>query len=145
MPEEPRITLSSAVAKGGGAEAADTAPLVDDQPGRGVRKGAGAALTIGALGVVFGDIGTSPLYSVQTVFSIDNHIVKPTHAVVYGVISLIFWAVTIIVSLKYVTFVMRADNDGEGGIMALISLVQRAKLKSRAAIVALIVLGIFGA
>jgi KUP system potassium uptake protein len=109
------------------------------------RRWAGAALTIGALGVVFGDIGTSPLYSMQTVFAIDDNIVKPTPAGVYGVVSLIFWAVTVIVSLKYVTFIMRADNDGEGGIMALISLVQRARLKSRAAIVALIVLGIFGA
>jgi KUP system potassium uptake protein len=106
---------------------------------------AGAALTVGALGVVFGDIGTSPLYSMQTVFAIDDGLVKPTAAGVYGVVSLIFWAVTIIVSLKYVTFIMRADNDGEGGIMALISLVQRAKLRSRAAFVALIVLGIFGA
>src|SRR6476659_5967044 len=113
--------------------------------GRRVRQGAGAALTLGALGVVFGDIGTSPLYSLQTVFGIDGGVVKPTQAGVYGVISLVFWAVTIIVSLKYVTFIMRADNDGEGGIMALISLVQRARLKSRAAMVALIVLGIFGA
>jgi KUP system potassium uptake protein len=59
-----------------------------------------AALTVGALGVVFGDIGTSPLYPLQTVFSIDHGIVEPTEAGVYGVISLIFWAVTIIVSLK---------------------------------------------
>jgi hypothetical protein len=104
-----------------------------------------AALTMGALGVVFGDIGTSPLYSMQTVFSIDHGIVEPTEAGVYGVISLIFWAVTIIVSLKYVTFIMRAGNGGEGGIMTLISLVQRARPKSPLAIVALIVLGIFGA
>src|SRR6201989_1579757 len=84
-----------------------------------------AALTLGALGVVFGDIGTSPLYALQTVFSADDHAVKATQGDVYGVISLVFWAITIIVSIKYVTFIMRADNDGEGGIMALIALIQR--------------------
>src|SRR5436305_6290292 len=102
------------------------------------------ALTLGALGVVFGDIGTSPLYALQTVFSADNHAVKATEADVYGVISLVFWAITIIVSVKYVTFIMRADNDGEGGIMALIALIQQGKL-SRNAKVALVLLGVFGA
>src|SRR3954468_14559426 len=104
-----------------------------------------AALTLGALGVVFGDIGTSPLYALQTVFSADNHAVKPTQGDVYGVLSLVFWAITIIVSIKYVTFIMRADNDGEGGIMALIALIQRARLTSRAARVSLVLLGVFGA
>ena len=104
-----------------------------------------AALTLGALGVVFGDIGTSPLYALQTVFSADNHIVKPDQASVYGVISLVFWAITSIVSIKYVTFIMRADNDGEGGIMALIALLQRLKLTGTKAKAALIALGIFGA
>jgi KUP system potassium uptake protein len=103
-----------------------------------------AALTLGALGVVFGDIGTSPLYALQTVFSADNHAVKATQADVYGVISLVFWAITIIVSIKYVTFIMRADNDGEGGIMALIALIQQVKL-GRAAKVSLVLLGVFGA
>src|SRR3982750_4198445 len=77
-----------------------------------------AALTMGALGVVFGDIGTSPLYALQTVFSADNHAVKATQGDVYGVISLVFWAITIIVSIKYVTFIMRAANDGGGGTLA---------------------------
>src|SRR3954453_13497729 len=90
-----------------------------------VHHGGVAALTLGALGVVFGDIGTSPLYALQTVFSADNHAIKPTEAGVYGVISLIFWLITAIVSVKYVTFIMRADNDGEGGIMALIALIQQ--------------------
>src|SRR3954464_10383503 len=99
----------------------------------------------GARGVVFGDIGTSPLYALQTVFSADNHAVKPTQGDVYGVLSLVFWAITIIVSIKYVTFIMRADNDGEGGIMALIALIQRARLRSRAARVSLVLLGVFGA
>ncbi|MCW3007562.1 MAG: potassium transporter Kup, partial [Solirubrobacterales bacterium] len=103
-----------------------------------------AALTLGALGVVFGDIGTSPLYALQTVFSADHHAVKPNEADVLGVISLVFWSITAIVSVKFVTFIMRADNDGEGGIMALIALVQGAVLKSRAAKKALIALGLFG-
>jgi KUP system potassium uptake protein len=145
MSVEPRIPPTATVGANGHAAAGTPAVGVGDGRSQRVRRGAAAALTLGALGVVFGDIGTSPLYSMQTVFAIDNSIVKPTHAGVYGVVSLIFWAVTIIVSLKYVTFIMRADNDGEGGIMALISLVQRAKLRSRAAIVTLIVLGIFGA
>ena len=96
-------------------------PRVARRPGA---KTGMAALTVGALGVVFGDIGTSPLYALQTVFAADHHAVRPTQATVYGVISLVFWTITIIVSVKYVTFIMRADNDGEGGIMALIALVQ---------------------
>jgi len=75
-----------------------------------------AALAVGALGVVFGDIGTSPLYTVQTVFSpSDPHPVKVSHDSIFGVTSLIFWSVMIIVTITYVTLVMRADNDGEGG------------------------------
>src|SRR3954464_5166036 len=81
-----------------------------------------AILALGALGIVFGDIGTSPLYALQTVFSADNHAVKPTEGDVYGVISLVFWSITLIVSIEFVGFIMRADNDGEGGIMALTAL-----------------------
>ena len=79
------------------------------------------ALALGALGIVFGDIGTSPLYALQTVFSADHQAVKPTEGDVYGVISLVFWSITLIVSVKFVLFIMRADNDGEGGILALIA------------------------
>jgi KUP system potassium uptake protein len=117
-----------------------------ERPGRRAAGAAGmAALTLGALGVVFGDIGTSPLYALQAVFAAHDHAVKPNEAGVYGVISLVFWAITIIVSVKYVTFIMRADNGGEGGIMALIALVQDVSLKGRAAKMALVALGIFGA
>src|SRR3954453_2166348 len=113
---------------------------------RGVtKKKATAALTLGALGVVFGDIGTSPLYALQTVFSADHHSIRPTDAGVYGVISLVFWSITVIVSLKYVTFIMRADNEGEGGIMALIALVQGVSLRGRWTKMGLVALGIFGA
>ncbi len=129
-------------------EAADSEPPPGPPaPGAGPRRSrrALAALTLGALGVVFGDIGTSPLYALQTVFSADGHIVPLTQAGVYGVISLVFWSVTMIVSVKYLTFIMRADNHGEGGIMALIALVRGASLKGRVAKAALVALGIFGA
>ena len=95
--------------------------------------------------MVFGDIGTSPLYALQTVFHADHGQVPTSPTAVYGVLSLVFWAVTIIVSIKYVTFIMRADNDGEGGIMALIALIQRAGLPGRSTQIVLISLGIFGA
>jgi KUP system potassium uptake protein len=114
-------------------------------PGRRRGRAGIAALTVGALGVVFGDIGTSPLYALQSVFAIDGGLVRPTEATVYGVISLVFWTITVIVSIKYVTFVLRADNDGEGGIMALTALVQRALGRAGAATAALVTLGVLGA
>lgn len=81
-----------------------------------------AALAVGALGVVFGDIGTSPIYTIQTAFSPgDPHPIQTSLQSVYGVVSLIFWSVTLIVTVKYVGLVMSADNQGEGGMMALIS------------------------
>jgi KUP system potassium uptake protein len=105
---------------------------------------AGRGLVLAALGVVFGDIGTSPLYALQTVFSIDHGAVRPTPGDVYGVISLMFWSITIVVSVKYVSVVMRADNEGEGGVMALAALAQRlyANRSSRTGL--LLVLGIVG-
>jgi len=105
---------------------------------------AGRGLVLAALGVVFGDIGTSPLYALQTVFSIDNGAVRPTPADVYGVISLMFWSITIIVSVKYVSVVMRADNDGEGGVMALAALAQRLYVGRSTRPGLLLVLGIVG-
>ena len=104
-----------------------------------------AVLSLGALGIVFGDIGTSPLYALQTVFAADEHAVRPTQSGVYGVISLVFWAITLIVSIKYVALIMRADNEGEGGIMALIALIREKGLQRRFAQVTLVALGIFGA
>src|SRR3954447_19234652 len=108
------------------------------------RGGKQTAVVLGAIGVVFGDIGTSPLYTLRTVFA-PEHGLEPSREAVFGVVSLIFWAITVIVSVKYVTFIMRADNDGEGGIMALIALIQRANLRSRGAQIALVLLGVFGA
>ncbi|OOG59087.1 potassium transporter Kup [Rhodanobacter sp. B05] len=83
-----------------------------------------STLALGAIGIVFGDIGTSPLYTMAE--TLGTHGATPTPAAVLGVLSLIFWALMIVVSLKYVTFVMRADNKGEGGIMALMALAQRS-------------------
>ncbi|WP_179466759.1 potassium transporter Kup [Mycolicibacterium vinylchloridicum] len=102
---------------------------------------------VGALGVVFGDIGTSPIYTVQTLFNPgDPHPVPISRANVYGVVSLIFWSVMIIVTLTYVTLVMRADNEGEGGVMALITLVRRLGRRSSPRVIsALSALGILGA
>ncbi len=111
------------------------------------RQGLAGALYLGALGVVFGDLGTSPLYTVQTVFNPDDpHPIGPSATAVLGIVSLIFWSVTLIVTVTYVTLVMRADNDGEGGIMALITLVRRRvpSLRGRTK-AALIAAGIFGA
>ena len=104
-------------------------------------------MVIGALGVVFGDIGTSPIYTLQTVFNPgDPHPVPININNVYGVVSLIFWSVMIIVTLTYVMLVMRADNDGEGGVMALITQVRRFADKSPPRVVAaLSTLGILGA
>ncbi len=111
------------------------------------RTTAQTALAVGALGVVFGDIGTSPLYTVQTVFNpSDPHPVKVSTESIFGIVSLIFWSVTIIVTVTYVLLVMRADNDGEGGILALITLIRRGGVPGgRRTKVALAVLGIFGA
>ena len=103
-----------------------------------------AGLALGALGVVFGDIGTSPLYAMQTVFSIDGNAVSPTPADVYGVVALIFWSVTVIVSVKYVTFMLRADNDGEGGVMALAALV-RGSVRGTRWVTFALALGVVGA
>ena len=109
-------------------------------------KTARLALVVGALGVVFGDIGTSPIYTVQTIFNPgDPHPVPITTGNVYGVVSLIFWSVMIIVTLTYVTLVMRADNDGEGGIMALVALVRRFGARGGRITMVLASLGILGA
>jgi KUP system potassium uptake protein len=99
---------------------------------------------LAALGIVFGDIGTSPLYALQTVFSIDNGAVRPTEVDVYGVISMMFWSVTLIVSAKYIGVLMRADNDGEGGVMALTALARRLYAGRTKQTSLLVVLGILG-
>ncbi len=115
--------------------------------GEGAPHAAGAALVVGALGVVFGDIGTSPIYTMQTVFNPgDPRPVPVSVQSVLGIASLVFWSVLIIVTVTYVVLVMRADNDGEGGIMALITLIrQHGAPGGRRVAAVLAALGIFGA
>jgi KUP system potassium uptake protein len=103
---------------------------------------AAAALTLGALGVVYGDIGTSPLYVMQTVFDPANGLAL-TPANLTGIVSLIFWSLMVVVTLKYVTLIMRADNHGEGGIMALVALISRTVKSRRKGL--LVLIGILGA
>ncbi len=106
----------------------------------------GPGIVLAALGVVFGDIGTSPLYSVQTLFHPEGpHPVAMGQSHVYGVVSLIFWSVMLIVTLTYVTLVMRADNGGEGGVLALVALLRRCGDGSPRTVATLTALGIFGA
>src|SRR5947209_10218198 len=100
------------------------------------------ALVLGALGIVYGDIGTSPLYTEQVVFGSYRATSHISPAGVYGVASLIFWALMVVVSIKYAGFIMRAHNRGDGGIMALAALLQRHRVAAGAA---LVTLGIFGA
>ncbi|MDQ8043205.1 MAG: potassium transporter Kup [Solirubrobacteraceae bacterium] len=144
---DPASPAAAAVASEGVPGTLDGAPGDAPPPAAPVSihaKSSGAALTLGALGVVFGDIGTSPLYAMKETFD-GPHKLAIAHAHVYGVLSLIFWSITIIVSLKYVTFIMRADNDGEGGIMALIAKVEALPVRSPKATFGLVALGIFGA
>src|SRR5512146_2412413 len=79
-------------------------------------------LSLGALGVVYGDIGTSPLYAIRECFH-GHHAIALTQGNIFGVMSLVFWSVTIVVSVKYVLFILLADNHGEGGIFALLGLI----------------------
>jgi KUP system potassium uptake protein len=105
-----------------------------------------AALILGALGVVFGDIGTSPIYTIQTVFNPgDPHPVAVSTDSIFGIVSMIVWSVVIVVTITYVFLVMRADNHGEGGIMALITLVRRTGGGRARTKWLLAGLGIFGA
>ncbi len=101
-------------------------------------------LALGALGVVYGDIGTSPLYALRECFH-GSHAVPPSHDNVLGVLSLVFWALIIIISIKYLVFVMRADNRGEGGILALMALVPPRFREAKGGHWVLVALGLFGA
>ena len=102
------------------------------------------ALALAAIGVVFGDIGTSPLYALKEAFS-ESHGIPLTDASILGVISLLFWAIVVVVSIKYVLFVMRADNNGEGGVLALMALSLRPFTSKGRTSSTLLMLGIFGA
>jgi KUP system potassium uptake protein len=107
-------------------------------------KGSLTSLMLAATGVVFGDIGTSPLYALKECFSPD-HGIPFSEAGVYGILSMVFWAFLIVVSLKYVLFVMRANNNGEGGILALMALALRTAPPNSKRSLTIIFLGVFGA
>ncbi|MFM8246609.1 MAG: KUP/HAK/KT family potassium transporter, partial [Burkholderiaceae bacterium] len=103
-----------------------------------------AVLTLAAIGVVFGDIGTSPLYSLKECFAPEHGIPFST-AAVYGIISLIFWSLTLVVTLKYVVFVLRADNHGEGGVLSLMALALRSARNKPKRFKFMLMLGALGA
>lgn len=130
-----------------------------DPAGPGVRKGPDGpdrqavnsnprrtlALALGALGIVYGDVGTSPLYAIKECFH-GMHAIAVTHQNVMGVLSLIFWSLTMVVTFKYVGFILRADNKGEGGIYALLALIPMEKTKLANSLnTGIILAGIFGA
>jgi KUP system potassium uptake protein len=101
------------------------------------------SLSLGALGVVYGDIGTSPLYAVKECFH-GTHAIPVSETNVYGVLSLMFWSLVVVVSGKYLSFVLRADNEGEGGMLALLALVPMGARKAAAATSPLVLLVLFG-
>ena len=107
------------------------------------KTGGKGALTIAAIGIVFGDIGTSPLYTMKEVFG-GHHPLDITHGNVLGILALVFWSLIVVVTCKYVIFIMRADNNGEGGIMAMMALVQRVNTRGRLAWL-FATMGLFGA
>jgi KUP system potassium uptake protein len=111
---------------------------------RELHKGSPFLLALTAIGVVFGDIGTSPLYTFSVTLSATGN-PEPTAGDVLGIVSLIFWALMAMVSLKYVVLVLRADNDGEGGILALLSLVASERIAHAPKLPILVMLGVVGA
>ena len=126
---------------------AGAAVHTDPMASAGTHRFGRTALVVGALGVVFGDIGTSPIYTIQTAFNpADPHPVPVSTDSVYGIVSLIFWSVTVIVTIAYIALILRADNEGEGGIMALLTLVGQKMVGGRRRTkMGLVALGIFGA
>ena len=107
-------------------------------------EGSLAKLMVGAIGIVFGDIGTSPIYAFRETFA-GHHTLRPDVLHIYGVLSLIFWSMLIIVALKYVTIIMRADNKGEGGSLALLALINRtaAEGEKKKWTAGIVMLGVF--
>ena len=103
------------------------------------------AITLAALGVVFGDIGTSPLYTIKEVFAAGHHPVPLNDVNMYGILSLIVWSLIMVVAVKYVAFIMRADNRGEGGIMALLALASQNAAGNQQKLRVIMLLGILGA
>ena len=126
------------------ANATPASPSGEAAPAQSPHKGNAWFLALTALGIVFGDIGTSPLYTFSVTLGAVGQTV-PSAADVLGIVSLIFWALMAMVSLKYVVLVLRADNDGEGGILALLSLVDGERIANGPRIPVFVLLGIVGA
>ncbi len=121
-------------------------PISESENGSPRNRAPLAATTLAALGVVFGDIGTSPLYAMRECFH-GMHGITPSPANIIGVLSLIFWSLIIVISIKYLVFVLRADNKGEGGILALMALIIQGedKKRSKRMLAGITMLGLFGA
>ena len=141
-PSDPTPSGASPDATSGGTAPVPAADTSGGHGGHAPKSGLQLALTLGALGVVYGDIGTSPIYALRESF--HAHHLAATPANVLGVLSLIFWALVLIITVKYIGFVLRADNDGEGGILSLASLVVplRARLRGRRWLI--VPMGLFG-
>src|SRR5215207_3610041 len=121
----------------GGAEA--TRP---HDAAHGHANGSLAKMAVGAIGIVFGDIGTSPIYAFRETFA-GHHTLNPDQLHIYGVLSLIFWSMMIIVTIKYVMIIMRADNKGEGGSLALLALINRSTTSTKKWGGGIVMLGVF--
>ena len=114
----------------------------DQIQGHGHAQGSLAKLAIGAIGIVYGDIGTSPIYAFRETFA-GHHTLVPDALHIYGVLSLIFWSMMIVVTLKYLTIIMRADNKGEGGSLALLALINRQLGDKKKWTPGIVLLGVF--
>ncbi len=119
---------------------------MNDTDKTGLHKLSTTTLVIGALGVVFGDIGTSPIYTLKECFSPHSpHHIDPTHAHILGVVSLVLWALILLVCVKYLIFILRADNKGEGGVLSLMALASHGMSETSKRRVVIVLLGLFGA
>lgn len=129
-----------------GGEHGNRALVMNDNDKHGLHKLSTATLVIAALGVVFGDIGTSPIYTLKECFSPHSpHHIAATHEHVLGVVSLVLWALILLVCVKYLVFVLRADNKGEGGVLSLMALASHGMSEGSKRRVVIVLLGLFGA
>lgn len=120
--------------------------VMKEQDSHGLHKLSTTTLVIAALGVVFGDIGTSPIYTLKECFSPHSpHHIEPTHAHILGVVSLVLWSLLLLVCVKYLIFILRADNKGEGGVLSLMALASHGMSETSKRRVVIVLLGLFGA
>jgi KUP system potassium uptake protein len=117
-----------------------------EQDRHGLHKLSDTTLVIAALGVVFGDIGTSPIYTLKECFSPHSpHHIAASHAHVLGVVSLVLWSLILLICVKYLVFILRADNKGEGGVLSLMALATHGMGETMKRRVVTVLLGLFGA